>query len=218
MGNSCTKVSSNACLPGPPSRRSYLAEGAVYVGLAAVSCLALGGVVPAVRFESELIRVTVDGQNLHVDGIYRYRNPFPFPIVQGLSCPTPSGDGLRPVEGIAVERLSDGSGELPALLPVRRVAGTPYFEVKVPGRTTVEVRVRYVQRHGGFAGRYLLTTTKPWRRPLKRARYELTLVSSRLVRSNYPLTGDGRGKYHFERDEFMPQEDWCFEFIPEGGG
>ncbi len=199
-------------------RKGYLAEGAVYLCFLAVSYVALGGLVPGVRFASELIRVTVDDDHLYVDGIYRYRNPYPFPAIQGLSCPTPSGDGLSPVEGVLVERLPVRPGEPPFLLPVRRIGGRPYFEVRVPARTTVELRVRYVQRHGGAKGRYLLTTTAEWRRPLEHGRYELTLVSSRLTRSNYPLVDDGGSSYHFERSNFMPREDWVFEFGRGGGG
>ena len=203
---------------GSPGRKGYLAEGCLYLSFLVVSYLALGGVVPSVHFTSELIRITVDDQNLHVDGIYRYRNPFPFPVVQGLSCPTPSGDGLSPVEDVMVQRLPVHPDESPVFLPVRRVGGTPYFEVSVPGRRTVSLRVRYAQRHSGARGRYLLTTTANWRRPLVHGRYELRLVSSHLVRSSYPLADDAHGSYHFHRTEFMPEKDWVFEFASDGGG
>lgn len=199
------------------SRRAYVLEGAIYVAFLVVTYVFFGGILPIVRFESEVVRITADGQRLFVDVTFRYRNPWPFRVTQGFSCPTPQGEGLRPVTEVFVERVPLGTGGKVELIPVRYLSGTPYFETHLPGGTEVDVRVRYVQGYNGRVGRYLLTTTSAWGRPLDHGRYELTLVSVELKSSNYVLEQIGPGRYTFEMSNFMPNRDWIFETNTVGG-
>ena len=46
---------------------------------------------PIVRFDSEVIRITVDPERITVDGLYRLYNPLPFPMTQLCFYPTPEG-------------------------------------------------------------------------------------------------------------------------------
>ena len=120
-----------------------------------------------IRFVSEKIIVTVNEDDLYVEGFYHYYNPLPFQVTQGLSVPFPKGDGLSPADLISVERISlEGEGSS-SLRPVRVIKQTPYFELQVPSRKPVTVRVVYRQGHSKGIGRYLLTTTAPWRRPIQ---------------------------------------------------
>ncbi len=182
----------------------------------AASLLAYGGFFPKVRFTSERIHVRIDPNRLHVCGLYRYRNDLPFAVTQGLSCPAPSEDGLGPVEFLLAERL-DPTGRCHGILPVRVMNGTVLFEVTVPADSEVEVRVRYGQSHRGKLGRYILTTTAPWGRPLQRGRYELETDGVSFVESNYPLEQEC-GQWVFEKADFMPDRDWIFEFACEEDG
>ena len=102
------------------------------------------------------------------------------------------------------------------LTPVRQ-GNLEHYRVRVPGRGFLEVRALYSQRHNGTYGRYILTTTLDWGRPLRHAQFELTLESLDLVDSNYELTGDGKGIWSFKRTGFMPDEDWLFTFKETGG-
>ena len=198
------------------NRRRYIAEALVSLGVLAFAIVAFGGGFPSVRFVSEVIRVQADGRRIHVEGLYRYRNPFPFPVSQGLSCPIWAGDGLGPVEELLVQQLPANGEEPSALLPVRWIKGAGYFGITVPGRSKVELRVQYTQTTTGGIGRYILTTTQPWGRPLEHGRYELELSGVRLIRSNYTLQSLGAGNYAFEKVDFMPEEDWIFEIEPAG--
>ena len=198
------------------NRRRYIAEALVSLGVLAFAIVAFGGGFPSVRFVSEVIRIQADGRRIVVEGLYRYQNPFPFPVSQGLSCPIPAGDGLGPVEELLVQQPPANSEESPPLLPVRWIKGAGYFGLTVPGRSEVELRVHYTQATTGGIGRYILTTTQPWGRPLEHGRYELELNGVRLTRSNYALQSLGAGKYAFEKVDFMPEEDWIFETEPPG--
>ena len=173
-----------------------------------------------IRFVSEKIIVTVNENDLYVEGFYHYYNPLPFPVTQGLSVPFPHGDGLSSADLISVERISLEGDGAPSLLPVRVIKQTPYFELRAPSRKPVTIRVVYRQGHSKGIGRYLLTTTAPWRRPIQEGRYELWINSGSLITSNYPVepSGDQEGYYFFEKTNFWPEEDWIFEFEQKGGG
>ncbi len=47
------------------------------------------GFYPIVRFPEEQIDIDVYPDHVWVKGIYVYRNPFPFPVIQGLVTPLP---------------------------------------------------------------------------------------------------------------------------------
>jgi hypothetical protein len=167
---------------------------------------------PIVRFDSEVIRVTVDPARVTVDGLYRLYNPLPFPITQWIYYPTPVGGGLKPADRLSIELLPGSMGGDPQVLHPEEKRSGEFYGVKVPGRGVSEVRAVYSQLHNGAYGRYILTTTAGWGRPLRHAVFELTLDSLELFSSNYEVTKNGDGKWTFERREFMPQEDWVFRF------
>lgn len=192
------------------TRQRYIAEVFISLCILIFAVIAFGRGHPTVRFVSEVIHVQADGRRLRVEGLYRYQNPFPFPVSQGLSCPIPAGEGLGEVEELLVQQVSQDNEPAP-LLPVRWIAGAGYFSVVVPADRIVELRVCYTQPYAQGVGRYILTTTKPWKQPLEHGRYELELTGVRLARSNYPVQSLGAGKYTFEKSEFMPDEDWIFE-------
>jgi len=167
---------------------------------------------PIVRFDSEMIRVTVDPERISVDGLYRLYNPLPFPMTQWFFYPTPEGGGLEPADQLNVERLPDQPEAVSEHLTPVRQGNLEHYRVRVPGRGFLEVRAVYSQRHNGAYGRYILTTTAGWGRPLRHAQFELTLESLDLVDSNYELSGKGGGLWTFQRTGFMPPEDWVFTF------
>jgi hypothetical protein len=179
------------------------------------TCFALFLVKPwhsIVRFDSEVIRVTVDPERITVNGLYRLYNPLPFPVTQWFFYPTPLGGGLEPVDKLQVERLPGRPKAVPELLSPVKKGSREYYRVKVPGRGILEVRAMYSQRHNGAYGRYVLTTTESWGRPLRRAQFELELDSVDLIDSNYELSGSKNGALTFQRSGFMPDEDWVFTF------
>lgn len=173
-----------------------------------------GGALPLAEFTSEVVRLQMDPRHLHVDARFTYTNPWPFPITQGFTCPTPAGAGLGAPTGLVVESRTHGHANL---VPLRNLAGLPHGEVRIPARSTAEVRLRYIQTYAHGRGVYLLTTTAPWKRPLAHGRYELTLRGLRLLRSNYPAQRIRDGHYAFDRVQFMPLQDWVVDVDTPGG-
>jgi hypothetical protein len=167
---------------------------------------------PIVRFDSEVIRVNVNSERITVDGLYRLYNPLPFPMTQWIFYPTPVGGGLKPADRLSIELLPGGKERSTMVLHPEEKRGGEYYGVKVPGRGISEIRAVYSQLHNGTNGRYILTTTAGWGRPLRHAVFELTMDSVELTSSNYPVAELGDGKWTFERREFMPEMDWEFTF------
>ena len=54
-----------------------------------------------------------------------------------------------------------------------RTAGGIVFEVPIPARETVAVRIVYRQPVTGSRATYVVTTTRDWRRPLDRALFKV---------------------------------------------
>ena len=161
-------------------RRSYLL-GPV-LGLAA--CLGalpfVAGLLPIVHFVRERIDIAVYPEEVRVEGLYVYRNPWPFPVLQGLSIPLPV-DAAHPMPTeLTAARLAPDAGTV----SLRSILGHDSFELRFHAHEEVHVIVRYRQYAPTKDARYLLTTTRPWRRPLEHAVYTLTPHGVALTGSN----------------------------------
>lgn len=169
--------------------------------LLAFLALLFSGVLPVVRFSGEYIAITVRPEAVDVDGLYIYSNPWPFPWVQGLQIPFPV-DAEHPVPA-TVRAWETGAG------PSREIRvlwlnGAPHFSILVPAHGSRHVRVSYTQWARNRSATYLLTTTRPWGRPLEWGEYRLIPQGVEIARSNYPA--------QFRRLDFLPQQDWFFEW------
>jgi len=163
---------------------------------------------PVARFEREQITILVHRDHVIVDGIYFYRNPFPFAIVQGLSIPLPADD-VHPIPvDLEVEELSPRH----QVLNPRNIWGRPRFDLSIQRNETVCLHVHYYQQAPSADARYILTTTQPWLRPLETGEYRLILQEVTLLQSNYPLVNTVGGVAQFRKVQFMPREDWVFSW------
>ncbi len=199
-------MDANTC--SPPR---WSAESIARVCLLA-ACLALlplaAGWVPIARFTRERIDIRVAPGAINVEGRYFYRNPLPFPIVQGLSIPVP---GAPEFAGAAKVSATDESHAV--ALPVAMIAGTPRLQIRLAAFEEICVRVRYEQYASANRGRYILTTTRAWGRPLERGVYTLRADDAEITGSNYTLVAADPG-FMFERHQFMPAMDWQFSWRP----
>lgn len=171
----------------------------------------LAGWIPIARFTHEQIDIDVHPDHVVMKGYYYYRNPFPFPITQGLSIPLPvDASHPSPVE-LSAEQLTPDKKEI----PLRYVLGAHRLEVRLPAYEEICVKVQYYQHAPEQNARYILKTTQPWRQPLAHGVYRLIPYAVQLKSSNYPiklLESDSQG---FIKDNFMPLEDWTFSWEPQ---
>ena len=127
------------------------------------------------RFDTEIIRIHVEPDSLRIEGHYRFVVPTPGPGFQNLLYPYPADSllgsartvslewrqGDRPWRTLDYRELQNGSGAL--------------WPVPLPEEGWVEVRTVYRQERLAAYGRYIVTTTQGWARPLRHARFEIHL-------------------------------------------
>jgi len=185
----------------------------VGVGILVPAALAIAGIIPAFRFTRERIEITVHSDSITVDGLYVYTNPLPFPWSQGLRVPFPT-DALHPAPAtIEVREVDPATGKDSTALAVLWFGRTPHFNVRAPAFGAEHVRVRFTQYSLTRSATYLLTTTRPWGRPLEQGEYVLRPRGVRIVASNYPL--EGQACLCFTRQNFMPDRDWSFTWVTQ---
>jgi hypothetical protein len=122
-------------------RRGYLAAPALglFALLLVLPCLA--GFVPVVRFVRERIDIAVHPDEVRVVGQYVYKNPWPFPVTQGLSIPLPV-DAAHPMPTeLAAARIAPDAGPV----PLRSILGQTVMEIGFRPREEVQVVVQYRQ-------------------------------------------------------------------------
>ena len=182
--------------------------------LALLGVYGFSGLFTPVRFERESIAVRVEADRIHVTGLYLYRNSSRLPTLLTLGIPFPT-DEQHPMPALFSLAESDESGRHRAeLYPVgwgNRICLRLFFR---PGETKW-IRLDYTQPTAVPRGRYLLTTTRAWRRPIAQASFRLSLPASfRLLSSNYaltPVSGSGGARdFEFGRTNFFPEQDWEF--------
>jgi len=168
------------------------------------------GVIPTVYFTSERIDVHVYPDEIVVDGYYYYKNPFPFPVMQGFTIPFPiDKEHPAPLE-VQVERLMP----IKEAIEIRRTFGNAGFEAYFSAHEEAGVRVSYRQKTGCANATYILTTTQPWGKPLESGVYTLYPHGTVIVSSNYPLDLPDKAP-GFQKTGFMPDKDWQFTWRNE---
>ena len=198
------------------AERFFTRTGDLWLAASAIA-LAIyffSGYFTTLRFDRERIEIRVASGRIQVQGLYHYTNTSRLPAVLTLRVPFPvDNEHPQPETYSLYEASADGRAlaEIPLIVRGDDIRFRLLFR---PGEGKW-VRLDYIQPTHVRNGRYLLTTTRPWRRPIGLAAYVLHLPQDfELTSSNYPL-GDshvaGHEKvYRFSRKDFFPVEDWEF--------
>jgi hypothetical protein len=169
--------------------------------------LFLAGFYPIIRFPEEQIDIEVYPDYVWVKGTYTYKNPLPFPVTQGFTIPLPvDADHPEPVQ-LTAKVLT------PHEKPIRLkyLLGRHRFSLKFRTNEKITVSVAYRQQAPAKNGRYILLSTKAWRRPLNHGLYRMFLKNVRMTSSNYRLNKSDTYLF-FQKENFMPPEDWIFSW------
>jgi hypothetical protein len=161
------------------------------------------GIIPIVKFPEERIDLRVENHAMEVRALYTYTNPWSVPVVQGFVLPLPVDSGHPYPFPIKLIQAATGKE-----IPLRDIGGTMSFEVWFAAGETVPVALYYRQEAPLRNARYILTTTRPWRKPLRRGTYRVEAAGAANLQSNYSLAPDGKDKWIWERRDFMPEADW----------
>ncbi len=182
--------------------------------LTAAGVYFFSGYFTTVRFDSERIEILVERGQIHVTGLYHYANASRLPAVLTLKVPFPTDrDHPRPDSFWLSETTAEGL-ELDDLPLAIRGEDVSFRLIFRPGQTKW-VRLDYDQPVRVTNGRYLLVTTRAWRRPIRRGEYLLRLPqNAELISSSYVLKrvpgATEWNTYSFVETDFYPDHDWIF--------
>lgn len=202
---------------GPTRSRSLLPR---YSDLSLAAIIATAGVVffsghfTTVRFDRERIEVQIERGRIHVKGLYHYTNASGLPAVLTLGVPFPVDSNHPQPEWFALYESGEDGRAGAEIVPVVRGSDVSFRLIFRPYEAKW-ILLEYSQPSHVPRGRYLLTTTRPWRRPIERADYVLRIPhESSLLSSNYPVTSEpaaaGWQAFTFSKTDFFPDRDWEF--------
>lgn len=163
------------------------------------------------RFDSEIIRLSIVGDSLEIDGTYflACRRPCPEPVALFYPFPRDSLLGeARMVDGQA--RAGDGPWEPLQFEVIPKRSGVRWWAPACSG-DTIEMRGRYRQGLRGNYARYIVTSTRAWQQPLRKARFEIRLPEgAKPIEFSHPFEAarDSLGVvYVWEAAGFYPDRD-----------
>jgi hypothetical protein len=96
-------------------------------------------------------------------------------------------------------------------IPLKYLLGEYRFSLKFDAKEEIIVSVKYRQQAPANNARYILLSTKAWRRPLNRGLYRIFPKNVRLISSNYNLNRSDSFLF-WQRECFMPHQDWVFSW------
>jgi len=163
------------------------------------------------RFDSEIIRLSIVGDSLEIDGTYFLACQRASPEPVALFYPFPRDSLLaeaRMLDGQA--RVGDGPWEPLRFETIPKRTGVRWWAPSCSG-DTIEMRGRYRQGLRGNYARYIVTSTRAWHQPLRNARFEIRLPEgAKPIEFSYPFEAarDSLGiVYVWEAAEFYPDRD-----------
>ncbi len=176
------------------------------------------------RFDSEVVRMFIQGDSLAIEGIYYLVTSPSRPPIMSFFYPYPEDSLLGGAKTASLAaRWEDVDWQTLDFEEYPRAHGVRW---RVPLLAdTVIVRTVYRQALRAQYGRYIVTTTKAWGRPLTHARFEIYLPENAVpARFSYPFelqTDGGRIFYLYETSRFWPEEDiiveWEFPILDNSG-
>ena len=171
-----------------------------------------------VQFDSEIVRIFVEEDSLRIDGLYRLVCRDTSSIIPPLFYPDPADSLLGDARTLLLEARC--AGEEWQSLPLIEHPQRPGVRWRFPqvGCDSVDVHTVYRQARWANYGRYIVTTTQAWGRPLRHARFEVYLpAGARPVDFSFPFRRQEASNavyYLFEADDFLPDRDIRFTWEP----
>jgi hypothetical protein len=186
--------------------RRWLVAAALATGVAVA-----GEAPPAGRleFDSEEIVIDLRGDAVEVTGTYHFRVAGGAVPAQPMLYPYPEDALLGTARTLRLEwRQPDGRWAPLTFeeLPPRGVR----WRLPATASDTLTVRTVYRQVMHGYYARYIVTTTRAWGQPLRKASFEVRLPpGAKDPTFSYPFRPRGPSVrvWTYEAEDFLPRED-----------
>ena len=164
--------------------------------------------VSAIRFYKETISIYPDESSFRVVAVYHYKNLTPQKVILKAMAPFPVNDNHSYPTEISLKEEEN----LPVIFERKRKS-IEFYMVFQPGEEKT-LTLDYRQAVKKREGRYILTTTSSWFKPLDVGYYYIYPPEGmKLKSSSYPVklfNEKDRDFYYFGKTNFMPPTDWEF--------
>jgi hypothetical protein len=165
---------------------------------------------PPVSFTEEYIEFRLKKTTFTVNGNYYFVNNTANIVSKEINYPFPVA--LTDIDSVHIFDNTQGQ-----FLTFEKLQKKIVFRVTIRPKDTVKLNIFYKQKGIKDTVKYILTTTKNWGEPLKKAEYTFEAEKARKVLSfSYPPnkssnTGNTQ-KYFWSRKDFLPERDFMVVF------
>jgi hypothetical protein len=156
---------------------------------------------------------SIDSAYFTVKGTYYFRNTTNRPVSVSILYPVSKSGSMKAIDTLIVyDNQNPG-------VPLRTFdRDTLYtFQMEIAASGSKDYTIAYRQKHNGNTAKYILTTTSFWGQPLEEGKYDLWIPDYiRINEFSYPPDNftefDGEMIYHWEKTDFMPDNDFIIRF------
>lgn len=170
------------------------------LGVAAIISILL---THGLAFVEEIVILDIQENCISVTGQYIFENQSRFPKLQFITYPFPV-DATHPCP-VTLYAAWEDSKESHLATPI--FAHRAYLALWIPSKSQRTLRMAYTQPCCDYSAQYILTTTKTWRNPLRRAQFSIVPHDVRIVRCNYASSSQRDGKIELDFHKFMPENN-----------
>ena len=161
---------------------------------------------PPVSFIEEFIEFRLKETTFTVNGNYYFVNNTPSAVSKEINYPFPVS--ISTIDSVHVFDLTLGR-----FLDIKKQARAISFNLVVLPYDTVKLNIFYQQKGVMDTIHYILTTTKIWGEPLKKAEYTFETERFRKIKSfsyspDKSTTTDDKQKYFWKKKDFLPERDF----------
>lgn len=166
-----------------------------------------------ITFKKENITVSIIAcDTLEVQGIYFFENRDSSSATMMIHYPFPVDDSWQYPHLISVENLSERK---PVDFITKRDGVNWYLSL--PPLSVDSTKVIYRQRVFRLRGRYILTTTQDWGKPLEKAAFKVVVPENSTLtywsfQSDSVSVKNGQVIYQAWKENFYPEEDLMLEW------
>lgn len=152
-----------------------------------------------IDFYAENVIIDIRGDRVHVTGKYFFQNRSSLDKKVTIYYPFPVDSVHAYPDVIMLDRS------------FHKDPGGIYFDISIPARTVDSFKILYQQKLNARHCRYITSTTRHWRRPLKTAAFTVVAPVDIKLIMNYPVTGaeviNDTAFYYIRLKNFYPLVD-----------
>jgi hypothetical protein len=170
-------------------------------------------IIAGIIFQKESIVAVITACNtLEIQGTYYFLNNDTSTMSTVIYYPFPVDSSLLYPHYISVVRLSNHE----KISYIQKQEGISWYQITPPGSTD-SIQVTYRQKTRKTNGRYILTTTQDWQRPLEQAAFTV-ITPDNITLSYWSFQYDsvsmrnGRMYYYSFQKNFFPNSDMLLKW------